>query len=690
MDSLPLFMNKLPLYALLILFCFSGDLFAQLSLFAPHARQVFQRDLNNRASVPVAGVAPAGTTNVQARCIPLVAGQGTITDWANLSLSANSQVFSGTISVTGGWYQLQVRARNSAAVILSKTALNRVGVGEVFVIAGQSNAFGGFDESNNAADDRVLGIDSQQEDVAEQMLPLWFSRVSSRSKFAPSNWAYCWANLGDLLTARLNVPVLFLGSAMGGTSSSQWQQSAAGISGNGVTSGLSPYRRLGTALWHYAARTGLRAVLWHQGESDNIYNTPVQTYFDNINYVIQNSRRQIGFNGLAWVISRVSYINGTTNQTIINAQNNLIAQVPGLWPGPITDNFVGTTFRPDNIHFGGATGLSVIANLWNQSLTDSFFQTAPAFLPAPPALLTVGYTLPNVRRQGETMQIPFVTDAPANVATTFRAQLVRTADETLLAQSAPASQNPFLFTLPTSLPDGNYRFRLVSNEPTISSPLGETFTVRASASAYTNASAVAPPTLGGIPNEAIIRIGAKFDASTHGFNTLIYSTTAVDTRLDRIDGGTFADNVWHLAAPTSSFPDFNYTQQYLPISFAVGGVEPGARYRLSVRLTGTTGPGQWIDITFLDNRNTLYIGFEPAPTPPVIPCDDGLFVTAKDGLWNDPAVWACGAVPTIGAMVNLKHRVTIPAGYVALGGTLRYDLGGGLVFGTAGWLKLSP
>ena len=691
MISTPLLLNRL-CFLLAFFTLYSSYLQAQLTLTAPHARQVFQRDLTNRANVPVAGLAPTGTVFVQARLIPLVAGQGTPTAWASLSLLTGSQLFSGVVSTTGGWYQLQVRARDNALVMLAQTTLNRVGVGEVFIIAGQSNALGVFEESATAADDRVSGIDSRQDDVQEQMLPVLFSHVSAGSNFAPSNPPYCWAALGDMLTARLNVPVLFLGAAQGGTNSNKWQQSAAGITGNGVSAGLSPYRRLGAALSHYAARTGVRAVLRHQGESDNLDSTATQTYFDNINYVIQTSRRQIGFGNLAWVMSRASYIRGTTRQAVINAQNNLISQVPGVWPGPLTDTFINASLRPDGLHFGGSAGLTTFANLWNQCLTDSLFQTTPAFLPATPALLTVGYTLPSPRRPGEVVLIPFVTDAPVQTGNLFRGQLVRTTDGTLIAESAPTTQNPLPLTLPVSLTTGNYRFRVVSGQPAISSPLGETFAVSSSAPVYTNPVTAAPPSFSGTTDAAVVRIGYKYDGPSHGFNTLVSSTTAVEVRLERIDGQSFADNTWRTATATTEFPDFNYTRLYLPQSLGVGGVEPEGRYRLSVRRAGTAGSGQWIELTFIDKRHTLYIGLDPAPTPPVVsdlyPCLDGVFVSVKAGSWADPSVWLCGTVPTARVVVNLRHILSIPAGYVARCGILRYDAGGRLELGSAARLNL--
>ncbi len=97
----------------------------------------------------------------------------------------------------------------------------------------------------------------------------------------------------------------------------------------------------------------MRAVLWHQGESDNSYRGE-QAYFDNVKTVIDKSRQESGFSRLPWVVSRVSYIGGTTDQNIINGQNKLIREVDQVWPGPETDALIGPDNRFDGLHFGGA------------------------------------------------------------------------------------------------------------------------------------------------------------------------------------------------------------------------------------------------------------------------------------------------------------------------------------------------
>ncbi len=540
---------------------------AQLTLSSPHARIVYQRNAQNQASVPVMGKASATATQIDARLIPLVAGQGVATRWQRLPILDGAGTFRGSVTATGGWYQLQVRAKTGATV-LAETTLNRVGVGEVFIVAGQSNALGTSEMSNDAVDDRVSCVDSRQDDAEEPMLPLLFSRISAGAMIGPANPPHIWATLGDRLAARLNVPVLFLGAAHGGTASAIWRQTAEGTG----SAGLSPYRRVGVALLHYAARTGLRAVLWHQGESDNLNGSTTQQYLDNVWTIIRKSREQVGGYPLAWVVSRASYINGGSFPAVIQAQNDLIANesaYPAVFAGPDTDSHVSLAVRPDGLHFSGPQGMALFTDLWDQSLTADFFRNAVPYLPTEPALLTTGYSLPLIRRPGETVLVPFV----SNLTTpTVHVQLLRASDGSVVTQTGSITQNPVPLALPAGLPDGRYRARVVALSPTLVGTAGEPFTVSASAPAFTNPPADGPFVVGGTPDPAIERIGYKYDRPAHGFNALVRATVPVEIRLQRLDGGSFSETHWSAPTLTTDFPDFAHQRYYAPVALATGGV----------------------------------------------------------------------------------------------------------------------
>ncbi len=559
----------------------------------------------------MAGIAPTTATRILARFVPVVAGQGVATAWQSLSISTATSVFQGAPVVTGGWYRLDVRALAGTDTLVS-AIIDRVGVGEVFIVAGQSNAYGMVGTAG-ATDDRVSVVDFKDHNLNEQLLPVSFGHADAGVNVGPSNPLHIWATLGNRLVKKLGVPVLFLGAAQPATSSQEWQQSAAGL--NPATS-LFPYRKLGAVLLHYASRTGVRAVLWHQGEGDT--GRGEQQYVDNVGFVIQKSREQLGHGPIPWVMSRVSYIYGAPTPAIIRAQNRLITDMPGVFAGPQTDDLIGPEMRPDATHFSGA-GLIFLEELWYQSLNDDFFSrskpiTAPAMSPA----VTTGYVLPAVSSAGEQLWVPFVQRGPFDKQTRFRAQLLRADDRDVVAESAPTTQNPIPFILSRTLSAGTYRVRVVPEQSGLISQASEVIRINQAQNASQTTPImpimpIMPNQYGGTPDTLIRKIGYRYDQPTHGFSLLIAATGPVEARLERIDGGSFGEINWGNAPPNNRIDSYNYIRMYNPVALGSGGVEPG-RYRLSVRRVGSTTTGQWVEVSLLDERNTIYSASDSATT----------------------------------------------------------------------------
>ncbi len=523
---------------------------AQLTITSPVSRMVFQRSLTNEASVTITGTAPASATGVEARFVPIAVGQGSTTAWTPLPFLSGSSAFSGHVTVSAGWYRLDVRARANNTVV-AQTQVGRVGVGEVFVVAGQSNVYGNLQRVESASEDRVSCVDFQQDSLSDQLLPLQFSRATYGSAIGPSQPPHLWSMLGDRLVKRLNVPVLFLGSALGNTSSTDWAQGAAGNMGSTINSGV--YRRLGEVLLHYICRTGARAILWHQGETDTNNGVDSQTYYNNLVSVIQKSRRQTGSSSLAWMVSRVSYINGSASPAVIAAQNRVIADVSNTFPGPASDSIVGPENRPDNTHMKGP-GLIRFINSWDQALTGDFFQQAVPFLPGSPVSISSGYTLPLTRRQGDVVAVASLRSNPYESGNQYVAQLVRAEDGTTVYESAPSPDNPILVMLPADLPDGRYQFRTRSTQPIIVGTLSEPFAIARSAPVNPLLPVIHKPTQRGSADSTLRRFTYRYEPGSHGFYALIESSVPVEVRVQRIDGGGFSDSGWNLPPPLHKRP----------------------------------------------------------------------------------------------------------------------------------------
>lgn len=374
---------------------------AQLQLSFPQSRAVYQRNTANNAVVNISGTYTTAVTRIDARVVARN-NQGFSTDWQPIVANPQGGVFSGQLTVQGGWYDLDVRLMRDGQEIATRR-VERVGVGEVFIIAGQSNAgnIRGTDGStlgDSAGDDRVNCVNYYYSpDYPNEPPAPTFSHLDNPNFIAPRGiGAWCWGRLGDLLANRLNVPILFFNAAFEGTLARNWAETATGQ--QSLSSYVPiyyptkhPYYPLQLALQYYANTQGVRAILWHQGEGDNRFDTPTAQYVSYMQTVINQSRSDFGRN-VAWVIARASYgdVLGT-DAKVIAGQDQLIAGGNNVYAGPNTDVIQVPRSRPplyDDIHFDN-DGLREVANAWNASLTDGFFNSAAPIGPAPAPTIAV-------------------------------------------------------------------------------------------------------------------------------------------------------------------------------------------------------------------------------------------------------------------------------------------------------------
>jgi hypothetical protein len=420
---------------LFLLLSTSNLLFSQITISSPVIRQIFQRDLNNQATVTITGSYSQPVDTIQVRFLAVTTGQGTTMDWTVIKSSPLGGLFKGSVNLKGGWYSMEVRGLLNGKLIGNVSTISRVGVGEVFVIAGQSNAGGssllGINETA-ANDDRVNcanfisprtyydGLPFFHADLSQFSI-IEFSQLKKTSAIGPTGLGpYYWGKVGDALAAKLNVPIMFFNAGWAGASVRVWRESAE----NPTVGALSdfqfdasnnnrypigyPYSNLSTVLRYYGINLGIRAVLWMEGETQNLINleaisqgkTPpitTENYLDNLRRLVKRTRQDLGTNKLAWVVARTSY-SGQLNcaqpnatppapsPIIVTAQNQAITDptLAPMYAGPFTDNIqiakIGE--RDQCVHFTGK-GLDDVAAAWVKSLTEdnkSFFETVEPIL----------------------------------------------------------------------------------------------------------------------------------------------------------------------------------------------------------------------------------------------------------------------------------------------------------------------
>jgi hypothetical protein len=356
----------------------------------PINNAVFQRNSIGQATIYIAGTYQnTVVTSIQVRLVT----PGTSTsvvgfDWTIINSAPTKGSYFGQLNnVPAGWYTLEIRTINTG-VILSNSSVSRVGIGDVYLMAGQSNAAGlPTSEVTVPTDFTEKNITQNLQQGCNASYPSFatLSPISTTSKVSitgESSWAY--GRLGKLLTDSLSIPVAFYNGAISGTSIENWVASANGSATEGVFPPYSggqycysvgaPYNIFNKALKYYPYLFGIRAIIWHQGETDNVINTSTASYTNQLNTLIAKIRSDFG-STIPWMVSRASYYE-STDAAIIIGQDNVLNAGNQIFPGPNTDTYLSPGDRVDNTHFNTAGLIKFASGLYNYIVNTSFLTSS--------------------------------------------------------------------------------------------------------------------------------------------------------------------------------------------------------------------------------------------------------------------------------------------------------------------------
>ncbi|GHB55710.1 hypothetical protein GCM10007390_06170 [Persicitalea jodogahamensis] len=301
-------------------------------------------------------------------------------------------------------------------------ASRKVGVGDVYIAAGQSNAQGvsaGL-PSVSGFPEWIVGLnyDGNCTDLPPSLESgssfTSFYSLSDPSKqnhrIGPTgNNVWDYAYLGKRLSDQNSgMPIAFFNAASGGSTVTTWYQGAQHISAPngyppsnggqfcdiGVYPGPSfigqPYTPLKTSLNYHASRFGVRAILWHQGEADADANLAASyrvssssEYTNKLNYVIDKSRTDFGNSNLSWYISKVSIVNSQNPVALIRTgQANVVSTSSNKLQGPDTDYLtteaagiltINKRNPSDGTHFDNNynAGLQFLGDKWYDAISSN-------------------------------------------------------------------------------------------------------------------------------------------------------------------------------------------------------------------------------------------------------------------------------------------------------------------------------
>ncbi len=366
---------------------------AALAITTPTTRIVYQRNSENQAVIPITGTCAATATLIEARLLVRQNKPDTATaavPWTPIDAAPKAGAFRGSLTAPGGWYNLEVRALAGAGKDAAGAAtLERVGVGEVFVVIGHSVAQGQDINLPGATDDRVSTVslieeadsyDTYHHTADPNFLPPpVFVKFATGIKAAPySHGTYFWARFAELVAQNQNVPVLLYNAAFGGTSLEHWSNASQGIQfqHSFVRAHIRmPYINLYNTLKKYVPLTGIRAVLADQGAND-WPQKDANIVFNYYKTSVDQSRKDLGFENLAVVVNR--HTPFFRDKAIREAQERML-KTHDCFPGPDYDIFAKED-RPDQIHIG-EKGLPKAAKMWADALDADFFKNSKPYLP---------------------------------------------------------------------------------------------------------------------------------------------------------------------------------------------------------------------------------------------------------------------------------------------------------------------
>ena len=345
---------------------------AELKLASPTDYQVFQRQNRAEGRITVAGThRDAAGAQLEIR---LVDSQGK-GEWRRNEVGLTETFKAEWVAPAGGWYRLEARLSKEGKS-LAETSVAHVGIGEIFLVAGQSNSANHGEEKQTVKSGLVASFDGVSWHVAHDP-----------QRGASGNGGSFMPPLGDALATKFGVPIGFMPIGIGASSVREWLP--AGVVFPSPPTILSRVVKRPDGSWEAngaAFRTlvsrekscgpnGFRAVLWHQGESDANQKDPTRTlpgplYQEYLGRIIRDSRHEAGWDA-PWFVAQVSYhVPGDeASEDIRTAQAALWKSGQAL-PGPDSDALKGELRERGGkgVHFSGP-GLREHASRWAEKIT---------------------------------------------------------------------------------------------------------------------------------------------------------------------------------------------------------------------------------------------------------------------------------------------------------------------------------
>lgn len=321
-----------------------------ITLSSPSDYQIFQRNGSNQASIAISGTYVGSPTAIEARWN----GGG----WATIDDTLSGGTYSGTLSNQAqGQGTLEVRFSNDTAVTDSAAY---VGIGDIFVIAGQSNG-SGRGTNNQTYSHATLKASKHNGSGWLELSDPTASDSGAAGSIAPL--------LATKYMADKGIPVGFSNVSVGGTAISAWQK------GQGNYTTLTNRINL--------VGGSIKAVLWWQGEFEAGSATTQATYQTLLSDLADDIFADFG---VSTVVAQIGYYRDANTTGINNVRlaqseswgtGNILAG-PTLYDVSLVDSA--------GVHFTTDAEMDTAGDRWwaaiNKSVYSSGVGRGPQFASA--------------------------------------------------------------------------------------------------------------------------------------------------------------------------------------------------------------------------------------------------------------------------------------------------------------------
>lgn len=335
---------------------FTAPIADSIAISSPNSYQVFQRSGSDVADIVISGTYSGSPTAIEASY-----NGGA---YQTIDSSPSGGNFSGTLSnQSSGQGTLSVRFTNDTSI---NTTGSYIGIGDVFVVAGQSNAEGNLTNLQSYSH-ATLRASKYPESGGWQNM----TDPTDSDKVGVGSY---WPLLATLYLADQDVPVAFItvgedGSGLGDPDP-DWQK------GNTV------YQNAITAIQNSGVND-VKAILWHQGEHDIALGTSEADYEQELSQMVDDLQTDLGFPNMKLVSAQVgpawAYTLSNSDRALIDtiriAQVNRWNNDSDILAGPSLydiDLYDGGS-PADGVHFRTNLEGQTAANRWWLSIQKNFF-----------------------------------------------------------------------------------------------------------------------------------------------------------------------------------------------------------------------------------------------------------------------------------------------------------------------------